>query len=154
MSRNASLRLFYSYSRTDEEFRKELEKHLSILRRNGLITEWYDREISAGEEWEGVLNKELERAQIILLLISADFISSNYCYDVEMKTILEKHENGEAIVIPIIIRPTFWQETPFAKLQVLPKDAKPVSIWQNKDEAWLNIVKEIKRVCEKFTRNL
>src|ERR1043166_9679769 len=120
------MKLFYSYAHEDEPYRTELEKHLSNLRRLGVIAEWHDRKITAGSEWAGEIDKNLEDANIILLLISADFMNSDYCYDNEMKRALERHDAREARVIPIILRPVDWQGAPFGKLQMLPKDAKAV----------------------------
>ena len=96
------IKLFYSYSHKDELYREKLETHLSILRRNGYINEWHDRRISAGNEWEEEINFNLEDSDIILLLISSNFLASDYCYDTETIRALEKHESKEAIVIPII----------------------------------------------------
>src|SRR5260370_19839659 len=108
--------LFYSYAHEDELLRNELEKHLSLLRRQSLITEWHDRQILAGEEWAHDIDQHLEVASIILLLVSPDFLASDYCYDVEIQRALERHRRGEARVIPIILRPVDWHVAPFARL--------------------------------------
>src|SRR5437868_15300931 len=97
-----SMKLFISYSHEDEDLRLELENHLSLLWRQGLIEYWHDREILAGMEWAGEIDKHIRAANLILLLVSADFLASDYCYDVEMKNAIERHEAGEARVIPII----------------------------------------------------
>jgi inactive STAND/TIR domain len=146
-----TVRLFYSYSHKDEDLRNELEKHLCILQRRGLITYWHDRRIGAGKEWEEEISSHLESAQLILLLISADFIASDYCYSVEMKRALQRHEAGEAHIIPIILRPVDWVEAPFSKLQILPTDAKPVTRWEDRDEAFSVIVKGIREAIEGIT---
>src|SRR5690349_5863095 len=104
----APVSVFYSYAHQDEALRQQLETHLSLLRRQGLISEWYDRKILPGAEWVGEIDEHLERASIILLLISADFLASDYCYDKEMTRALERHKQGEARVIPIILRPCDW----------------------------------------------
>src|ERR1700730_763296 len=142
------IELFYSYSHEDEPLRQELEKHLSSLQQQGFIAGWHDRLISAGTEWEHQIDSHLHTAQIILLLISASFIASKYCYSIEMKRALERHDAGEARVIPIILRPVYWQRMPFGKLQVLPTDGKPVdsSHWHNHDEAFATIVEAIHKV--------
>src|SRR6185436_6857605 len=101
------------------------------VQRTGEIEGWQDRKITAGEEWAREIDENLESAQIVLLLISAAFLSSDYCYGIEMKRALEKHDSGKARVIPIILRPVDWSGAPFAKLQALPKDAKPVTKWKN-----------------------
>src|SRR6187549_735200 len=97
-------KVFISYSHSDEFYCKELEKHLSVLRRDGYIDTWKDRKIIPGEEWNNAISKELLSAKIILLLISSDFLSSDFCYDIEMKTAIERHNSNEAVVIPIILR--------------------------------------------------
>lgn len=125
-------------------------KSISLLRRNGLITDWHDRRISAGKDWQGEINTNLDKSQVILLLISADFLSSDYCSDVEMQRALEKHEAGIARVIPIIVRPVDFKLAPFAKIQALPKDAKAITLWSNTDEAWVDVTKGIRQVCEEL----
>ena len=111
-----SIEVFYSYSHEDEELRQQLENHLSILRRQGVITDWHYRQIGAGREWEGEIDAHLNTAHVILLLISSDFIASDYCYDVEMQRAMERHEAGEARVIPVILRPVDWEAAPFSHL--------------------------------------
>ena len=142
------IRLFYSYSHKDEELRNELEDHLSLLQATGRHLGWHDRMIGAGEEWKGQLDKNLEEAQIILLLISPSFLASDYCYDIETKRALDRHDNGEAKVIPILLRPVDWEGAPFARLQGLPIDLRPVTTWTNKDEAFKNIAQGIRRAIE------
>jgi hypothetical protein len=137
--------VFYSYSHRDAELRDELERHLSILKRSGFIRIWHDRQIDAGTEWAGQIHEHLNRANVILLLVSADFLASDYCYDVEMKRAMERHEAGEAVVIPIILRPVDWSGAPFAKVQCLPTDARPVTSWPNRDEGFRNVAEGIRR---------
>ena len=139
-------RLFYSYSHKDEMLRDELETHLKLLHRQGMINPWHDRCISAGDEWKDQIDNNLEHADIILLLVSADFIASDYCYELEMKLALERHESGEAKVIPIIVRDVNWHSAPFGKLQALPKDGKAVTLWSNKDTAWRKVAEGIEKV--------
>ena len=119
--------LFYWYSHKDEALRKKLETHLSLLQDQGVISGWHDRRIEAGTEWDGAISKNLEEAGIILLLVSADFLASRYCRDVEIKRAMERHEAGTARVIPVILRPVDWHTAPFGKLQALPRDGKPVT---------------------------
>ena len=95
-----SIELFFSYSHKDETLRDKLANHLKLLERQGVISAWYDRDLTAGTEWAGQIDKHLESAQVILLLISADFLASDYCYDMELKRAMELHELGEARVIP------------------------------------------------------
>jgi hypothetical protein len=137
------VRIFFCYAHEDETLLTKLKSHLSPLKRNGLIDVWYDRDISAGIEWQQEIEKHLNTAQIILLLVSPDFIDSDYCYGIEMKRAIERHEHGEARVIPVIFRPTLWHETPLGKLQALPKDARPVTSWPNLDDALHSIAENI-----------
>src|SRR2546421_9299148 len=133
--------IFYSYAHEDERLRKALDKQLSLLKRDGLIISWYDHKISAGKEWESEIGAHLHSAQIILLLISPDFIASDYCYSIEMQRAMERHSRGEAEVIPILLRPVYFKETPFGKLQVLPTDAKPIMgpDWYSLDVAFYDV---------------
>ena len=142
----ASIEVFYSYAHEDEELVKELRKHLSILKRQGVIREWYDREITAGTDWKGQLDQHLNSSGVILLLVSADFLASDYCYDVEMTRALERHDQGEARVIPVILRMVDgWQGAPFGKLQSLPTDGKPVTSWKIRDEAFADVARGIRQ---------
>src|SRR5438874_2040111 len=131
-----AIEVFYSYDQADEPLLKELEKHLAILLRQGYITSWNKREISAGQEWKYESDKYLNRANIILLLVSPDFIASDYCYSIEMKRAMERHEAKEARVIPIILRPVSWEDALFGTLQVLPTNRRPVTSWPSRDEAF------------------
>ena len=141
----ASIEVFYSYAHEDEELVKELQKHLSILKWQGVIREWYDREITAGTDWKGQLDQHLNSSGIILLLVSADFLASKYCYDVEMRRALERHDQGEARVIPVLLRMVDgWQGAPFGKLQSLPTDGKPVTSWKICDEAFADVARGIR----------
>ena len=140
------IEVFISYSHRDEPLRDELEKHLSILKRQKLISTWFDRKIGAGEEWKGQIDEHLDSAKIILLLISADFLASDYCYDIEMMHAMERHESGEARVIPIILRPVDWAGAPFGKLQARPTDAEPVisKKWGSTDEAFVDVARGLR----------
>ena len=148
MSTPESIEIFISYSHKDEELKNELYIHLAGLRRQGKITSWQDRDIEAGEEWDIEIKARLESAKIILLLITPKFIASDSCFDKEMQRAMERHAAGSARVIPIIMKPCDWQSSPFGKLQVLPKDAKPVTRWEDQDEALLNAVLGVRRVVK------
>jgi molybdopterin converting factor small subunit len=138
--------VFFSYSHRDAELRDELAKHLAAMRKAGLITEWHDRRIPAGSEWAAEIDRYLDKAQLILFCVSADFIASDYCYGVEMKKAMEKHAAGQAVVIPIIFRPVDWHAAPFAALQALPTDGKPITSWSNRDEALTEVARAIRSV--------
>jgi tetratricopeptide (TPR) repeat protein len=142
--------VFFSYAHEDERLRDELAKHLSILERNGIIAGWHDRKIVAGDDWEEKLDHHLNTAKVILLLISADFLASNYCYGIEMKRALERHEAREARVIPIILHDVYWKGAPFGELQALPKNAKAVTSWSNRNSAFKNVVEGIAKAVEEI----
>src|SRR6266849_3834468 len=144
------LEIFYSYAHADEALRQHMETHLSLLQRQGLISEWHDRQILAGDEWARDIDQHLETASIILLLISPDFLASDYCYDIEMQRALERHKNGEVQVIPVILRPVDWEGAPFAHLQCLPRDARAVTEWDNQDAAFRDIARGIRTAIEQL----
>src|SRR5258706_11722802 len=128
-----SVKIFFSYAHKDEPLLNELKKHLRLLQWQGLIETWHDRDISAGTEWEQEIIEHLNDVQIILLLVSPDFMNSNYSYGIEMKRAMERHERREARVIPVILRYVYWRDAPFGKLQALPTNAKPVKSWHDMD---------------------
>jgi hypothetical protein len=129
----------------DEELRDQLEKHLAILKRQGVIETFHDRRIPAGNDLDRSISTELERADVILLLVSPDFLASAYCYDIEMQRALERHSRGEARVIPIILRHCDWHSAPFGKLLAAPRDGKPVKAFPDLDEAFLQIAQAIRQ---------
>src|SRR2546423_12840557 len=117
-----AVELFISYAHEDEKLCRQLIKHLSNLKREGVIHGWYDRDIRAGEEWHGTIIAQLRKANVVLLLVSPDFMESEYVHDVEVKEAMEMHEAGVAWVIPVILRPVDWKDAPFGKLQALPSN--------------------------------
>lgn len=148
-----SLNVFISYSHKDEAFKDKLNSHLVMLRRSKLINSWQDRNIGAGDEWKKEILGNLEAADIILLLVSDNFLASDFCWDEEMTRALEYHDKRQARVIPIILKPIDWKDAPFSKLQALPKDAKAVTTWSNEDEAYAYIATEIRKVVENMVKN-
>lgn len=140
------LRVFLSYSHKDEELCERFVVHLSQLKRDGLIEPWHDRRITAGAEWAGAIDDQLNAAHIIVLLVSPDFLASDYCNDVEMTRALERHQRGEALVVPVIIKPCDWQTSRFANFQALPQDAKPVVDWKTADHGFVDAVKGLRRL--------
>lgn len=144
-----AIEVFYSYAHEDEALRVELEKHLSALKRQKLIDGWHDRRISAGQQWADEIDAHVNSADIILLLVSPDFLASDYCYEIEMTTALRRHREQTTVVIPIILRAVDWSGTPFAHLQALPRDGKPVTSWLNRDEAFLEIAQGIREVVSR-----
>jgi DNA polymerase III delta prime subunit len=138
------MKVFISYSHKDEKFREELNTHLSLMKRNGEIETWDDRKIIPGEEWSEEIANSLETADIILLLVSSDFINSDYCFDIEVARAIEKHNEKTAIVIPVLLRICDWKSAPFSKLQALPTEALPIKKWEDSDEAWNDVVNGIR----------
>ena len=136
--------VFFSYSHADEGLRDHLEKHLSMLKRQGVITAWHDRQISAGNHVDHSISRELELADVVLLLVSPDFLASDYCYDVEMARAMARHDTGDCRVIPVILRHCDWWSAPFGKLLATPKDGKPVKSFPDLDEAFLQVEQAIK----------
>lgn len=137
-----------SYSHKDEELRDELETHLSMLKRKGLISTWHDRKILPGDDFKNEIDENLEDANLILLLISPYFLDSDYCFNIELKRALERHENGEARVVPIILEHCHWQIAEFSKLQALPEDGRPVTAFPNQHEAFTEIAKGIRKAVK------
>ncbi len=141
-----NLLLFFSYARQDKGLRDKLEEHLSNLKYRGLISTWHIREIGAGEDWQQQVDIHLESAHIILLLISSSFMASQYCYSTEMTRAMERHQQGKARVIPVLLRPVLFSGAPFAMLKMLPTNGKPVANWRNRDSAFVDIALGIERV--------
>lgn len=136
--------VFFSYSHVDEGLRDQLEKQLAMLKRQGVIETWHDRRIGAGQNIDHVIDEHMNRDDVILLLVSADFLASDYCYDIEMKRAMERHEAGEAIVIPVILRACDWHHAPFGKLNATPRDGKPITQWPDIDEAFLQVARAVR----------
>jgi formylglycine-generating enzyme required for sulfatase activity len=140
----SAARAFLSYSHKDDGLRAELGKHLKSLEREGLLVTWADLQIDAGLDWRSEIRRHLEESEMILLLVSADFLASDFCEAVEVAEAIQRSVNGHAIVIPIILRPCLWTSAPFARLQVLPQDGKPVTTFGNTDEAFTAITLAIR----------
>ena len=145
-----AVRVFMSYSHKDEELRDQLEVHLTTLKRQGLVEVWNDRRLLAGDRLDWTIDKELNRADIILLLLSPDFIASDYCYKMEKGRALERHREGTARLISVILRPCEWKHTDLKEYVVTPKDGKPINLWTNIDEAFLDVVESIRRAIKEI----
>ena len=144
--------VFFSYSHADEALRDQLEKQLAMLRRQGAIETWHDRRIGAGQGWAAAIDEHVETDDIILLLVSPDFLASDYCYDREMIRAMERHEAGDAIVIPVILRPCDWHGAPFGKLQAVPKDGRPVTLMPDRDAAFLEVAQAVRAAAGRLSR--
>lgn len=142
--------VFFSYSHVDETLRDQLETQLALLKRQGVIETWHDRRIGVGQDIDQVIDEHIKSDEIILLLVSADFLASDYCYDVEMTRAMERHCAGEAVVIPVILRACDWHGAPFGKLNATPLDGKPVTSLPNIDEAFLQVAKAIREAVGRF----
>jgi uncharacterized membrane protein len=146
------LEVFCCYAREDQEMLEHLKKHLMPLQRSGQITVWSDTNLNAGVVWEKELHQHLESADIILLLISPDFMASDYCYSSEMGRAIERHNESSACVIPVLLRSTFWDNAPFATLQMVPTNAKYVTSWPDRDEAFHDITRHVNRVISELQK--
>lgn len=143
------IEIFFSYAHEDEDLMNDVRRQFIIFERKGLIIKWHDRKIPPGQEWEKHIDSKLREAEIILLSVSPSFIESKYCYDIEVREALKRHDANEAHVIPIILRPCAWEEAPFSKLQALPKDGRPVSQWEDRDQVCLDIAKSVMKVARR-----
>lgn len=152
MTASTPVEIFCSYAREDESWLRKLETHLSLLKRQGLISFWHDRLITVGTDWAHAIDQYLETSSVILLLVSADFFASDYCVGIEMKRALERQKAGEALVIPILVRQVDWKDAPFAHLHVLPTDAKPLTSWQDEDTALADVTTGIRRAIENMSQ--
>ena len=148
------LRVFISYTHRDEKLKDELDKHLASLKRSKAIETWNDRKLIAGVPFDLEITHQLENSHIVLLLISPDFLTSEYCYCKEMEIAIRRHNEGLARVIPIILRPTDWHHTPVGEIMALPKDGKPVTSWRHRDDALLDVAKGIRGAVEHMKRSL
>jgi nucleoside phosphorylase len=151
--RPGEVELFFSYSHKDEALRDQLETHLGSLRRQGIIKTWHDRKIGAGKERAGEIDSNLEKAHIVLLLISADFIDSDYHMDRELHRAMERHQSKESRVVPVILRPVDWEGLPFSRLLALPDDGRPITTWPDRDLAFVNVARGIRSIVEEITTN-
>ena len=143
------VQLFFSYSHKDENLRDQLETHLAMLKRQGFIETWHDRRITAGGDFDQTISANLETADIVLLLVSPDFLASDYCYDREMGRAFERHDGGLSTVIPVILRPCDWHAASFGKFLATPKDGRAITQWPDTDAAFLDVVLAIKAALNK-----
>lgn len=140
--------IFISYAHEDEDLKKELDKYLKVLKRSSKVQVWNDRELIAGQEWDQTIMSELNKANIILLLISVDFNASDFIWEKELASAMKRHEEGTAHVVPIILRKCEWRSMPYAKLQALPRNATPVTEYANRDAAFTEIAIGIEKLVD------
>lgn len=144
------LDVFVSYSHKDDEFRERLDVQFALLKRQGVIRVWHDRRIGAGKDIHYEISEHLEAAHIVLLLVSPDFLASDYCYDREMARAMERHEEGPARVIPVILRVCDWHSAPFGRLKAVPHDGKPITKFTDKDEGFNEVSAALRSVAAEF----
>nr|WP_275955362.1 toll/interleukin-1 receptor domain-containing protein [Mediterraneibacter glycyrrhizinilyticus] len=144
------VKVFLSYCHVDEMYKEELDKHFAPLKRSNKVETWNDRELKAGTKFDDNIKSHLNQDDIIILLISSDFFASDYCYNIEMQRAIERANRRECILIPIIVRPCLWTETPIKDILALPKDGKPISKYEDKDEAYLEIVTAVSDMIDSF----
>ena len=144
------LKVFLSYSHQDDELCRQFLEHLSQLEREGLIVPWSDQLLTAGEDWDGTINENLDSAHLIVLLVSRGFLASKYCNDVEMDRAMERDQKGEARVVPLILRPCDWKTSRFGRLQALPMRGKPVVDWKTRDHGFLDAVEGLRRLIQQI----
>lgn len=134
------LQIFISYAHEDEPYKEELVKRLSILERAGLAALWDDRQIRPAKDWEPQLVRRLEEADLVVLLVSPDYLASHYCYQVECMQALQREASGSIRMAPVLVRECEWESAAFARLQVLPVGARPVESWPDREAAWSDVV--------------
>jgi hypothetical protein len=145
----AAHQAFISYTHRDERHADRLRTALAVLKSQGLLEHWHDRRIQPGAEWETEIDAHLDSADLVLLVVTPEFLASEYAFGIEVARALERRERGEAMVVPIIVRASDWMHSPLGKLQALPTDGKPIANWKNRDDAWLNVAQGIRGVVEK-----
>jgi hypothetical protein len=141
--------VFVSYSHADHAFFEELSTHLAILRRKGVIDFWHEGRIRAGEDWSKVIKRPLEESQIVILLISANFLSSDFALKYELPLALERQKKGKAVVIPVILRPCIWEYSPIASLQVFPSDGRSLAESTNLDRTWIALARQVEEAARR-----
>ncbi len=146
------IKIFLAYSHHDIQMVDRLIKFLSGMLHEKSISVWHDRDIAPGQSWEEEIKSAIEEADVILILISADFLASNYCYTEMSKSLIRMREE-KTCVIPIILRYCHINDSPIGHLQVLPKDGKPIAAWKDQDKAFYEVTKGIEKICEDLRRS-
>lgn len=152
-SGSSQVYIFTSYAHEDEPLKNEMDKYLKVLKRSGKIDTWNDRALIAGQEWDKTIMEELNKANIILLLVSVDFNASDFIWDKELVEAMRRHEQGTAFVVPVILRNCKWTDMPYAKLQALPLNAKPITEYSNRDQAFTEVATGIERLVDYILAN-
>lgn len=145
-----SVDIFIAYSHNDLIYKDQLKKFMRPLLNLGQVRLWDDRDIEAGREWEAEIKERLYGADVILLLVSPDSLDSDYFYGKEVEVSLQRHAKGEAVVVPVILRPCLWEDTPISILEALPTKAKPVTQWPSQDEAFTDVAKSLGKITKRL----
>jgi hypothetical protein len=140
------VKCFYSYSHTDIDFRKKLSNYLAPLRQQKKIVEWYDRYIEPGTDWNKEITDKIDSVDLIFFLITAEFLASDYSFGVEVELAFNRLKKKEAKIVPILIKPCLWDQSRFSELQIIPRDAKPITSWSSVDDAFFQVAEEIKNM--------
>ena len=148
------VRVFCSYAHEDSSERAQLAKHLAMLERNGLMEPWSDQYVLAGADWRAEIESHLATADLVLFLVSPDFLASSFCWDVEVPNALARHRRGDARVVPVIVRACQWQKTEFAAIQALPAGGEPIKGWQDQDAAWSNVANALSSLIMQLAEDL
>ncbi len=146
------MRAFISYAHRDQPMLERLHAHLAMLRRDGGIDDWYDRDILAGGMIDHEIAGQLNASRLFLALVSPDFLNSQYCYEAEMQAAIKRHDSGEIVIVPIILEPCDWMSSPLKQFKALPRDGMPVSTWTNQNTALLDVVTELRRLVQSIDR--
>ena len=140
------MKAFISYCHADAGMLGRLHVHLANLKREGLISDWTDEKILAGGNLDDNISESLSSSQLFISLVSPDYIASHYCYEKEFETAQKMQEQGDIIIVPIIVEPCDWKSTPFSKLKALPKDGKPVAEWTSPNSAFTDVAQELRKL--------
>jgi hypothetical protein len=143
-------KIFISYSHLDETFKAQFTQHLKSLERTGEIEVWHDRQLMGGDDFAGKIDANLSQADVVLLLVSANFIASDYCHEVEMRTALERHEKGQTVVVPVILDFCNWHSSPFGHLTAIPPDGREITRFPNFNEGFNLVVRELSRLVKEI----
>jgi len=146
--------IFLSYAKEDKPFKDKLLKHLSSMIRRNQIDIWDDEQIAGGQNWKEEIESKLRTAQVAILLVSADFLASDFINDFEIPILLERGKKGEVSIVPMLIRPVYFQGSELSDFKGLPKSGKPISNWQNEDEAWISVVGDLVEIIEKKEKEI
>lgn len=148
---SAPLKVFISYSHKDSEYKEQLGQVLKPLTAMGLIEPWVDGQIAAGDNIDRAISAKLAVADIVILLVSWDFLGSQYCFDVELDAAMKRQAREECIIVPLVIRSCDWTHTVFGRLNSLPAGNKAISTWSNVDEAWTAVSTGLRTLIDRAT---